>query len=79
MKLVGKIVLWWKQRKIDKLSRENRALFLELRQVLLDTVKLEHERQIAELRFQKAAIEREKLLKLLPSILELAEKKVETN
>ena len=79
MRLVGKIVLWWKQRKIDKLSRENRALFLELRQVLLDTMKLEHERQIAELRFQKAAIEREKLLKLLPSILELAEKKVETN
>ena len=60
------------QRKHDRLREleaENREMFLALRQVLIDTVKVEHDKRIAELEHMKAEAEREKLVRLLPSLV----------
>lgn len=60
------------QRKHDRLRElevENREMFLALRQVLIDTVKVEHDKRIVELEHMKAEAEREKLVRLLPSLV----------
>ena len=54
---------------IKELTHENREMFLALRQVLIDTVKVEHDKRIAELEHMKAEAEREKLVRLLPSLV----------
>ena len=60
------------QRKHDRLREleaENREIFLALRQVLIDTVKVEHDKRIVELEHMKAEAEREKLMRLLPLLV----------
>lgn len=56
----------WENRKV---WAENREMFLALRQVLIDTVKVEHDKRIVELEHMKAEAEREKLVRLLPSLV----------
>ena len=53
---------------IENLTKENRDLFLALRQVLIDTVKLEHDKRINELQFLRSSNERAKLIRLLPAL-----------
>lgn len=53
---------------IESLTKENRDLFLALRQVLIDTVKLEHDKRINELQFLRSSNERAKLIRLLPAL-----------
>jgi hypothetical protein len=53
---------------IKELTQENRDLFLALRQVLIDTVKLEHDKRINELQFLRSSNERAKLIRLLPAL-----------
>ena len=53
---------------LAELTKENRDLFLALRQVLIDTVKLEHDKRINELQFLRSSNERAKLIRLLPAL-----------
>ena len=63
----------WAEHKCDdtikELTHENREMFLALRQVLIDTVKVEHDKRIVELEHMKAEAEREKLMRLLPLLV----------
>ncbi len=56
-------------RRLGDLERENRELFVVLRQELIRTVQLAHEQRMKELEFARSTEERRKLIKIMPAFV----------
>jgi hypothetical protein len=65
----GQQMIQYQGAQIVRLSEENRELFIALRDQLAETIKLAHDRRMAEMQFIRSTEERRRVFKLLPALV----------